>query len=29
VIDGAMAAGFAQAWKQYVENPGKLLLHLR
>mgnify|MGYP001810396752 CR=1 FL=1 len=29
VVDGAMLASFAQAWRSYVENPGRLLLHLR
>lgn len=29
VVDGATLAGFAQAWRSYVESPGKLLLHLR
>ncbi|KAL6771809.1 DLA4 [Auxenochlorella protothecoides x Auxenochlorella symbiontica] len=29
VVDGAMLAGFAQAWRRYVEIPGKLLLEMR
>lgn len=29
VADGAAVAGFAQAWKRLVENPGLLVLGLR
>ncbi|KAI7842438.1 hypothetical protein COHA_004077 [Chlorella ohadii] len=29
VVDGAALAGFASTWRQYVESPGRLLLHLR
>lgn len=29
VVDGAALAGFATTWRQYVESPGRLLLHLR
>lgn len=29
VVDGATLAGFARAWRGYVENPGTLLLHLQ
>lgn len=29
VVDGATLAGFAQAWKRYVEQPGRFLLELR
>lgn len=29
VVDGAMLAGFNNAWKQLVENPEKMILHLK
>ncbi|KDD72047.1 2-oxoacid dehydrogenases acyltransferase [Helicosporidium sp. ATCC 50920] len=29
VVDGAMLAGFAQAWRRFVEQPGRMLLQLR
>lgn len=29
VVDGAMLAGFNNAWKRLVENPERLLLHLK
>ncbi len=29
VVDGATLAGFAKAWRHFVECPGALLLHLQ
>ena len=29
VIDGATVARFSNEWKQYLENPGSMLLHLQ
>jgi hypothetical protein len=29
VVDGATLAGFARAWRHYVESPGMLLLHMK